>query len=185
MYKKSLQKIEELAISLNESKKRHECDTVLNELSQVLKGEYNIKQNQSREFIREYKAKISFLSKKTLSGDYKVYVFNDMIAITDVKSKTSLIFFIVFIKISDYIKQTINEIKLQVLYKNSIEVLTVIFHDRSVCRDFHKTVMDLMNKQILFLLKNGVNEEFIVKGLNRGISIGKYNCLINNRKYKE
>jgi hypothetical protein len=150
--KESLRIMEEIALSINESKKVFDNESAMKELIQNLKGKYNISSEIDRQLIRDYNIKLMFPSLKIINEEYKLLCFNDILALYDTKKKKNHIFFIVFIKLKEKLN---DELHFDIIYNNNKEKIIFQFKIISDIPDFLDTFNNLSEKQNLNLLNNG------------------------------
>jgi hypothetical protein len=101
----SLKLIEHITLSVNENKKKNDNKIILKEVSNLLKGEFNISLNNDfRELIRECNmVKFTFKHKKIENEAFRLLVFNDFILLYEessnkMKKKKIFLFFFYFMQ---------------------------------------------------------------------------------------
>jgi hypothetical protein len=122
--KESLKIMEEIAASVNESKKDFDNQNLNKELQQNFKGKYTFEIN--REFVKESFIKLTFLSQKIQEEPFRFLVFNDILVLYDhtKKYKRNFMFFLVLTRIKEKVN---NDLVLEVVHNNTKESITLTF----------------------------------------------------------
>jgi hypothetical protein len=162
--------IEELTISINESKRKLDTENSIKELMLNFKGKFQISESVNRDYLfKEYFIKFSFPNLKLNEENYKVMIFSDLIALIDLKNKTTnnsnnYLFYYYFLKMVN-IKD--NEVIFDYIYNNNKETVLIKFNNQMDMKD----ALDLIKGQIelsnLKLLNMNINESFKLKAYER------------------
>jgi hypothetical protein len=176
----SLKTIEEITGKINEKKKILENESFKKELSQSLKGKYNISIELDRELLREYNLKLSFPDLNIFDEPYRIMILTDMIILTETKSKKKLIFFFTFMKIIE-INRNDSKLILEILYNNIKSIISFTIPLLVDLDDISENISNQIDDQNLNLLTNGViSDDFLLEGYNRALTMTNLNIANQN-----